>query len=134
MEAAGSVLGVIPLVINALDTYKTILSSMKSAQRDLEDMISTLKAERQIFQNTCQTLLRDIVPNSQLDAVTADPFGPAWKTFDVEIHDRLYESSPVFEHTVTEMKKAVYELQHKLAIAPNGEVRALPNGSILCFD
>ncbi|KAH8775529.1 hypothetical protein F5883DRAFT_546234 [Diaporthe sp. PMI_573] len=120
MEVAGLVLGVIPLVIKALDTYKTILSSTKSAQRDLGDMINILRAEQQILQNTCQILLKDIVPNSELDAITADPFGPAWKRYDMEINMRLYRSSSVFEHTVTGMKKAVDELQQKLAVTENG--------------
>lgn len=129
MEAAGLVLGVIPLVIKALHTYRTILSSMKSAQRDLEDMISILTAEQQILQNTCQILLKGIVPNSELDSITADPFGPAWKEYDVEISVRLYRSSSIFQHTVTEMKKAVDELQQKLAVTDNGGVRVSANGS-----
>lgn len=128
MEAAGLVLGVIPLVIQGLNTYRMILSSMKSAQRDLEDMVSILIAEQQILQNTCQILLKGIVPNSELDAITADPFGPAWKRYDVDINTRLYRSSSVFEHTAKEMKKAVDELQQKLAVTENGGVRAFSNG------
>lgn len=126
------VLGVIPLVIKALNTYRTILSSTKSGQRDLEDMISILTAERMILQNTCQILLKDIVPNSQLDAITADPFNPAWKRYEMEINMRLYGSSSVFLDTVTEMKKAVDELQQKLAVTENGGVRrSFSNGSVL---
>lgn len=131
MEAAGLVLGVIPLVIKGLQTYRDILSSMKSAQRDLDDMISILTAEQQILQNTCQILLRGIVPNSQLDAITADPCGPDWKKYDVEIDTRLHRSSTVFKKTVTEMKKAVDELQQKLAVTENGEVRISLDGSKL---
>lgn len=129
MEAAGLVLGVIPLIIKGLQTYRDILSSIKSAQRDLEDMISILTAEQQILQNTCQILLRDIVPNSQLDAITADPCGPDWKKYDVEINTRLHRSSKIFKHTVAEMKKAVDELQQKLAVTEDGEVRISTNAS-----
>lgn len=39
MEVAGLVLGVISLVSKTLDTRRIILSSLKSAQRHLEDMI-----------------------------------------------------------------------------------------------
>lgn len=134
MEVAGLILGVIPLVIKALYTYRTILSSMKGAQRDLEDMISILTAEQQILQNTCQILLKDIVPNSQLDAITAEPFSPAWKEYDVEINTRLYRSSSVFQHTVKEMKKAVDELQQKLAVTDNGGVRVSSKESMLHCD
>lgn len=85
-------------------------------------MISILTAEQEILQNTCQILLKDIVPHSKLDATTADPFGPAWKEYDSEINKRLYRSSSVFERTVMEMKRAVDELQLKLAVKENGEV------------
>lgn len=107
---------------------------MRSAQRDLEDMISILTAEQQILQNTCQILLKDIVPNSQLDAITADPFGLAWKECDVEINMRLYRSSSVFQHTVKKMKKAVDELQQKLAVTENGGVRVSSKESMLYFE
>lgn len=131
MEVAGLVLGVIPLVIKALHTYRAILSSMKSAQRDLGDMILTLTTEEQILQNTCQILLKDIVPHSQLAAVTADPFGPAWKSYDNEIKTRLHQSSAVFQRIVTDMKEAVDELQQKLAVTDDGGVRHSLNESLL---
>lgn len=124
MEIAGLVLGGIPIAIQALDTYRTILYSMKNARRDLEDMMLVLETQNQILQNTCQLLLRDIVPDSQLDAMTSNPFRPAWKSYDEEISTRLHRASSAFQQTVTAMEKAVYELQQKLAVDENGKVRA----------
>ena len=134
MEVAGLVLGVIPLVIKALHTYRTILSSTKGAQRDLADMILILTAEQQILQNTCQFLLKGIVPYSEIDDITADPFGPAWKRYDVEINTRLYQSSSIFQQTAMEMKEAVDELQQKLAVTDNGRVRASSDEYITSLD
>lgn len=123
MEAAGLVLGVIPLAIKALDTYRDVLSTIKNAKRDIEYMIRDLKTEHQILQNTCEALLRGIVPDSVLDDMIEDPFGPAWKQYEGEVRLRLWRSADVFQERVTEMRQAAMDLQQKLAIDSNGKVR-----------
>lgn len=128
MEAAGLILGVIPLAIKAMDTYRDVLSTIKTAKRDLEYMIRDLKTEHQILQNTCETLLRGIAPDSVLDDMIEDPFGPAWKQYDGEVRLRLWRSADVFQERVTEMRQAAMDLQQRLAIDSNGKVRP----DILC--
>lgn len=123
MEAAGLVLGVIPIAIQALSTYRDILSAMKNAKRDLEYLIRDLRTEQQILQNTCETLLKGIVPDIVLDDMIEDPFGPAWDKYNDEVRLRLWRSADVFQERITEMKQAAMELQKKLAIDQNGKVR-----------
>lgn len=123
MDAAGLVLGVIPMAIQALETYRNILSAMKNARRDLEHLIRDLKTEQQILQNTCETLLGGIVPDSVLDDMIEDPFGPAWNKYNDEVRLRLWRSADIFQERIMEMKEAAMELQKKLAIDQNGKVR-----------
>lgn len=126
MDAAGLVLGVIPLAIQALGTYRDIVSSMKNAKRDLDCLIRDLNTEQQILQNTCETLLRGIVPDSMLDDMIEDPFGPDWAHYNDEVRLRLWRSADLFQEQVEEMMQAAMQLRRKLAIGHNGKVRQVP--------
>lgn len=125
MEAAGLVLGVIPLAIKALDTYRDVLSTIKNVKRDLEYMTRDLKTEHQILQNTCEILLRGIAPDSVLDDMIEDPFGPAWKQYEGEVRLRLWRSADVFQERIMEMRQAAMDLRQRLAIDSNGKVRPI---------
>lgn len=85
MEVVGLVLGALPLVIQALKTSISFTSSLRSVREDLEVMQVVLETEQQIIQNTIQTLLKDIVPDSQLDAMITDPFGAMWNAYDEKL-------------------------------------------------
>lgn len=122
MEAVGLVLGVIPIAIQALDTYRTVLSSVKNLKRDLDFMIRDLKTEQQILQNTCEIMLKGIAPDSALDRMIEEPFGPDWRGYDNEVRLRLWRSSAVFQERIEEMRQAALELQRKLAIDESGKV------------
>lgn len=122
MEAAGVVLGVIPLAIQGLNTYRNIVSSVKKAKRDLDCLIRDLKTEQQILQNTCEILLQGIAPDNVLDAMIERPFGADWEAYDNEIQLRLWRSSTVFKERFEEMREAALELQTKLAIDGDGKV------------
>jgi hypothetical protein len=125
IEIAGLVLGALPVAIQALEAYRSTLSSMRSRSvtRDLEFMIRDLGTEQQILQNTCETLLQGIVPDSLIDAMIDDPFGPDWKTFGDRLRLRLWRSYGQFQLKVTEMQVAVQELQEKLSVQADGTVR-----------
>ncbi|KAH8787888.1 hypothetical protein F5883DRAFT_400437 [Diaporthe sp. PMI_573] len=133
IEIAGLVLGALPLAIQALEIYRSTLSSMRtrSVTRDLEFMIRDLGTEQQILQNTCETLLQGIVPDSLIDAMIDNPFGPDWKTFDDQLRLRLWRSCGQFQLKVTEMQVAVQELQEKLSIQADGKTKLLDRRSIL---
>lgn len=122
MEAAGLVLGVIPLAIKGLNTYREIVSSLKNAKRDLDCLIRDLKTEHQILQNTCENLLKGIAPDSVLDAMVETPFGADWEAYNNEVQLRLWRSSAVFKERIEEMREAALDLQRKLAIDEEGKV------------
>lgn len=122
MEAAGLVLGVIPLAIKGLNTYRDIVSSMKKARHDLDCLIRDLKTEHEILQNTCEILLKGIAPDSILDAMIERPFGAEWTVYNNEVQLRLWRSSSVFKERIEEMRDAALELQRKLAIDGDGKV------------
>lgn len=122
MEAAGLVLGVIPIAIKGLNTYRSTFSSLKKARHDLDCLIRDLKTEHQILQNTCEILLKGIAPDSVLDDMIEEPFGGPWKAYNNEVQLRLWRSSAVFKERIEEMREAALELQRKLAIDGDGKV------------
>jgi hypothetical protein len=123
MEVAGLVLGVLPLAIQAIETYRDILHSIKSVKRDLDNLIRDLGTERLLLENTCESLLVGIAPPSKIDAMIEDPFGPEWKKFNDQLRLRLWRSSGQFEKKVAEMNGAVTELTRKLGLEADGTVR-----------
>lgn len=122
MEAAGLVLGAIPLAISAMSSYHDILSNVKNAERDLEYMIRDLSTEQEILQNTCGALLEGIAPDSVVDDMIQDPFGPAWSQYNDDVRLRLWRSSDIFQERFAEMRQAAMDLRQKLAIDQGGKV------------
>ena len=125
MEVAGLVLGALPVAISALKGYRSILSSLKTVKRDIDYLIRDLGTEQQILQNTCETLLKGIVPDSKLDEMIDDPFGPDWKQYDDQIRLRLWRSHDTFQERLAEMHEASVKLREMLAIQDDGKVREL---------
>lgn len=130
MEAAGLVLGVIPVVIQGLKTYRNILSSIKSARRDLDCLIRDLKTEHQILQNTCEILLKGIVPDSTLESLIKEPFGKGWEAYNDQVRLRLWRSATVFKERFEEMREAAEELERKLEIDRDGKDKVSYEASV----
>lgn len=122
LDVAGLVLGALPLAVKGLKAYLELVSSLKNVRRDLQGMIRDIETERVLFQNTCESLLVDIVPPSKVDAMIEAPFGAEWKRYDDELRLRLWRSSDEFKKQVSEMKSAVEALEQKLCLLPNGQV------------
>ncbi|KAH8655709.1 hypothetical protein BX600DRAFT_72230 [Xylariales sp. PMI_506] len=122
MEVAGLVLGVIPIAISAIDTYRSIFSSVNQAQRDLSWLRQDLETERIRLQNTCEILLVGIVPLSKIDDMISDPFGSDLRVYNDSLRLRLWTSWATFEAQVTSMKTAAQELRAKLKVGDNGQV------------
>lgn len=122
MEAAGLVLGAIPIALQGLNTYRNIVASIKNTRRDLDCLIRDLRTEHQILQNTSEILLKGIAPDNVLDAMIERPFEGHWATYDNEVQLRLGKSSTVFKERVEGMREAALELQRKLAVDGDGKV------------
>lgn len=76
------------------------------------------------LQNVYEKLLRDIVPDDQIEPMLKDPLGPLWKEAKVvaRIRRRLWRHLNVFEENVRRMNDAMEEMKAKLGIGPDGKV------------
>lgn len=124
-EVVGVVLGVLPLAIEALKSYRAILSRIRSAERDLKALIQDLETEKVRLQTTCEVLLDGIAPLSRIDDIVNKPFGPEWKRFDDNIRGRLWTSMDTFRDNAREMQEAAEELSEKLGLNADNQVSIL---------
>ncbi|XEV01668.1 hypothetical protein FSHL1_006955 [Fusarium sambucinum] len=130
IEVIGLVLGILPLAIKGLKSYKSMLSDIKSANRDLTTLIHNLETEHIILLTTCELLLNDLVPLSQIDGLVKDPFGQGWGQFNDDIRVRLWTATDKFTENAKDMLSAAKELQEKLSLEEDGMVSAdIPNNA-----
>jgi len=125
IEVIGVVLAVLPLAIEALKSYRAILSRIRSADRDLKALVQDLETKQVRLQTTCEVLLDGIAPLSRIDDIVKKPFGPEWKQFDENIRGRLWTSMDAFRDNAEEMQQAAEELSEKLGLKSNSQVNML---------
>ncbi|CAG7561089.1 unnamed protein product [Fusarium equiseti] len=130
-EVVGVVLGVLPLAIEALKSYRAILSRIRSAERDLRALIQDLETEKVRLQTTCEVLLDGIAPLSRIDDIVKKPFGPEWKQFDENIRGRLWTSMDTFRDKAKEMEEAAEELSEKLGLNADNQAKLNSKKAIL---
>lgn len=126
MEAAGLVLGIIPVAIEVLETYNNIYSFLKYAKLDLDSLIRDLTTEHMILRNTCEILLGGIVPDSALEAMIKNP-GVDWAAYDNEVRLRLWGSWDIFLEYIEDIREATSLLREKLAVHQSGMVSRARN-------
>ncbi|PNP60098.1 hypothetical protein THARTR1_00122 [Trichoderma harzianum] len=131
LGAITGVLGVLPVAVDALKTYKSIISSIRNAARDLTSLIRDLETEQVRLQTTCEVLLEGIAPFSVIDDMTKDPFGATWDTYSHLLRLRLWESEREFKNYTLDMRDAAMELREKLCIYGDGSSRPTDKVSIL---
>jgi hypothetical protein len=88
--AAGLVLSVIPLVISAVENYEVTFQPFVTYRRyakEVERFTAQLDAQRAVFRNQCQLLLREVDQN--LTDILRDPNHSA--RFDEQLSKRLEE-------------------------------------------
>ncbi|KAI0425131.1 hypothetical protein F5Y09DRAFT_335209 [Xylaria sp. FL1042] len=114
LEVAGLVLGALPLVIKAVQSYRATLYPIKHVKRDLDNMERDLEIEQLRLLHTCEALLVGIVPHTKMQSMIEDPFGPEWKSYadDLTVNHvitrlRLYTSNYKFHECIVEMSRAV---------------------------
>ena len=129
-EVAGIVLGSVPILVSALQLYikgASTLQKWRFYTRELKSLIRSLETEQTKLQNVCERLLVNIVPETNIEDMINDPFGPLWKdeTTARKIHERLWRSAKVFKDNVLDMNEAVEEIKEKLSLGPDGKVSAV---------
>ncbi|KAK0732923.1 hypothetical protein B0T26DRAFT_669387 [Lasiosphaeria miniovina] len=87
-------------------------------------LVRDLETEHQILQNTCETHLKGIAPDSRLDELIENPFCTDWKGFDDQIRLWLWRSHSAFQQRLTEMMHgATKEQQQMLAIQEDRKIK-----------
>ena len=75
-EIAGVVLGVLPLIISAIEDYEKIVDpvvTFRKYSKALQTFTTELNVQRDIFQNECIWLLSRFVDGHELEAMLQDP-------------------------------------------------------------
>lgn len=127
-EIAGVVLGGVPIIVSALKLYiegAGAFQRWRKYTRELQSLIRNLETEQTKLQNVCERLLVNIVPETKIEDMINDPFGPLWsdEATEKKINERLWRSAKVFKDNVLDMNNAVEEMKEKLKLDGNGKVR-----------
>lgn len=128
LEVAGIVLGSIPLVISALENYDHGLQAYpawRKYAREVRSLVRGLSAENRVLVNTYEALLQDVVADREIDALIRAPFGPGWKSDELNrrLEVRLCRDYDIYTAVIRDMMEAVEEIKAKLDIGPDGQVR-----------
>jgi hypothetical protein len=125
-EVAGVILGSLPLVISAMEAYMSFLKDWGRVPSELRSIHRNLTTERTKLYNVCDQLLRDIVPEREIEPMLQDPMGPLWQAKEAndKIRRVLWNSYGPFEATVLEIKEALDSMTQRLQIdiSPEGQV------------
>ncbi|KAF7548747.1 hypothetical protein G7Z17_g6849 [Cylindrodendrum hubeiense] len=123
LEVIGLVVGLLPLAVQAVKCYRTILSGGRNVDRDLDALIRDLETEHVRLRTTCDVLFDGVVPLPVIDKLIETPFGPESKPYCEKLRLRLWDESGQFEEQVTEMQRAAEDLKAKLAIDEHGKTK-----------
>lgn len=129
VEAAGLVLGAIPLVVIGLENYIKGVATIKRYFRyrlELESLLRALTTEYDIFRNTCEALLDGVVRQQKMVMLLKHPGGDLWKDPVIErkLKDRLQGAYSGYLDTVNNMVLVIEEFQKRLKLK-DGRVRHL---------
>ncbi|KAI0438666.1 hypothetical protein F4803DRAFT_534149 [Xylaria telfairii] len=135
IEAVGLALGIIPLIISALEHYqdgKGAVSTWRQPLRVARSLIRNLKTEHGKLYNTCETLLGGIVSPTKLIPMLNEPFGPLWQDEDTKerIERRLDHMYEAFQETVGDMLATMEELKSNLGVNTEGQL-GWPAGGVI---
>ncbi|KAK4450353.1 hypothetical protein QBC34DRAFT_494000 [Podospora aff. communis PSN243] len=128
-EVAGIAIGSIPIIVSALKASNNALKPgpihrWRFYARELKLLMRKLEVEHLKLLTVFERLLNGIVPDSQIDIMTNNPFGPLWKdpTTAERIQKRLGPSADAFESGVQEIREAMEEIGILLGFGTDGEI------------
>jgi hypothetical protein len=129
VEAAGFVLAAIPLVISFMEHYADgvrTINRWRKYDRELKSLCRRLRSEEELFRNTCELLLRDIVDSEQqLETLVLNPAGLEWSdpALESRLQSKLSRSYVVYMEVVEDMKDAVNGIKDRIGIKDDVKVR-----------
>jgi hypothetical protein len=97
VEAAGLVLGSLPLILAGLKFYAEGIAETRlfhMYRREVDDLVIGITAENAKYRNGIKLLLIGVVSTKDMADFLADPGGDLWKdkSFDERLRGRLGES------------------------------------------
>ncbi|KAK2761692.1 hypothetical protein FQN54_001520 [Arachnomyces sp. PD_36] len=127
VEAAGLVLGAIPLIVVCLKTYIQGVATVKryfKYKNELKSLLRALTTEYDIFRNNCEELLEGLVQIRTMALLLQDPGGDRWKDAMLEekLRNRLRGAYTGYLETVDDMNSVVEEFKGRLKLR-DGKVR-----------
>ena len=128
IEAAGLVLGALPLVIAAVKQYQEsaeVLESFWKYQRKYQKCMRELEYLQLAFSlNLKELLLPLICDDGQITSLMSDPGGPAWQGEELErkLQDRLSTAYDLYIYSMEDIKEVMQKLGHELDVEMPGKV------------
>lgn len=112
LEVAGVVLGAIPLLISGLEHYAEGASTIKRMFRAPAEFCSLslrLRVEHDIFKNTIELLVGDLVDDVSLQSLLENVGGDSWSesAIDTALRKKFCRSYRVYIETAQDMNKTL---------------------------
>lgn len=126
-EVLGVILGVLPLVISALEHYEEsvgVIHRYYYYKKEIRRLVLIIRTEQVELKNTCEQLLTDIVPVHQMEELLKDPRSTSWESPEVtrRLKARLRDSYEVYMERLKEMNAALKELRSRLDLDDSWQV------------
>lgn len=131
IEAAGLILGALPLVIAAVDRYRKsaeVLGNFWKFKRSYQKCMRELEYLQLAFSANLQELLLPLIcDDGQIMSLMSDPGGPAWQGQELEekLQGRLSTAYELYIHSMEDIKEVVQQLGHELDVEKLSEVRII---------
>ncbi|KAL6702871.1 hypothetical protein ACN47E_000833 [Coniothyrium glycines] len=128
IEAAGLVLGSIPLILAGLDFYAKGIAVTKRYWRYKEEINGTLyelRAENTLYINSINMLLIGVVNPKEMTEFLTEPGGARWqdKMFDQKLRARLGTSYDTYMDSIRQLALATEKFKAQLKLDGNGKAQ-----------
>ncbi|KAF1933464.1 uncharacterized protein M421DRAFT_97603 [Didymella exigua CBS 183.55] len=129
VEIAGLVLGVLPLLIQGIESYNEGLDPIKSFMRwdkELPQCIRKLRNQHVHYAQTMRILLEPITAEVELAEMMTDPgSSQLWKDKEMalKLQDRLQESYHAYQCTIADIERITKQIASKLDLDRANELK-----------
>ncbi|KAI4643972.1 uncharacterized protein J4E78_009753 [Alternaria triticimaculans] len=127
IEVAGLVLGALPLIIQAITSYKEGLDPVKGFwkwDKELPKLIRKLGAQHDQFNQTIQILFGSITTDAEWLKMTADPRASLelWKSKETALQEKLQNTYKSYQNTMAEIERIMTKIANKLDLDKAAEL------------
>jgi hypothetical protein len=128
VEAAGLVLGSIPLILAGLQFYAEGIAVTKryfKYREEVSSLLVELRTENSLYFNSINILLHGVVQQKEIAIFLANPGGDRWKDpdFDLRLRKRLGSSYGSYLESINHLVNITERYKVKLKLSSSGKVR-----------